>query len=72
MIPGLSTRIRIVEPEIIRIEAELSGGKGFALLPTVGGQTALNLAVELSDGGALAGTWADTAAPASTNASAAA
>src|SRR3989440_13052193 len=39
--------------EIIRIEAEsLSGGK-FALLPTVGGQTALNLAVELSDSGIL-------------------
>jgi carbamoyl-phosphate synthase large subunit len=39
--------------EIIRIEAELSSGKGFALLPTVGGQTALNLAVELADGGVL-------------------
>src|SRR5512140_3028071 len=39
--------------EIIRIEAEMSGGKGFALLPTVGGQTALNLAVELADGGVL-------------------
>src|SRR5512140_3169116 len=39
--------------EIIRIEAELSCGKGFALLPTVGGQTALNLAVELADGGVL-------------------
>jgi carbamoyl-phosphate synthase large subunit len=36
--------------EIIRVEAEMSGGKGFALLPTVGGQTALNLAVELADG----------------------
>src|SRR4051812_3860369 len=39
--------------EIIRIVSELSGGKGFALLPTVGGQTALNLAVELADGGVL-------------------
>src|SRR5512146_9870 len=39
--------------EIIRIESEMSGGKGFALLPTVGGQTALNLAVELADGGVL-------------------
>ena len=39
--------------EIIRIERELSGGQGFAILPTVGGQTALNLAVELSDGGIL-------------------
>src|SRR5512135_170976 len=39
--------------EIIRIETELSGGKGFALLPTVGGQTALNLAIELSDSGIL-------------------
>ncbi|MBZ5647500.1 MAG: carbamoyl-phosphate synthase large subunit [Acidobacteriia bacterium] len=36
--------------EIIRIESEMSGGRGFALLPTVGGQTALNLAVELADG----------------------
>ena len=43
--------------EIIRIEAEMlkeSGQLGvFALLPTVGGQTALNLAVELADGGVL-------------------
>ena len=43
--------------EIIRIEAEMlsaSGNPGiFALLPTVGGQTALNLAVELADGGVL-------------------
>src|SRR5438045_7262407 len=30
--------------EVIRIEAKLSGGKGFALRPPVGGQTALNLA----------------------------
>src|SRR5438477_11212353 len=36
--------------EIIRIESELSDGRPFALLPTVGGQTALNLAVELADG----------------------
>jgi carbamoyl-phosphate synthase large subunit len=39
--------------EIIRIERQLSPGGGFAVLPTVGGQTALNLAVELSDGGIL-------------------
>jgi carbamoyl-phosphate synthase large subunit len=39
--------------EIIRMEREMSPGTGFALLPTVGGQTALNLAVELSDGGVL-------------------
>jgi carbamoyl-phosphate synthase large subunit len=39
--------------EIIRVERELSPGVGFAILPTVGGQTALNLAVELSDGGIL-------------------
>src|SRR5438876_10062671 len=43
--------------EIIRIESEMlreNGDKGvFALLPTVGGQTALNLAVELADGGVL-------------------
>src|SRR6201993_4755340 len=38
--------------EIIRIEREMSPG-GFAVLPTVGGQTALNLAIELSDGGVL-------------------
>src|SRR5437879_8367091 len=39
--------------EIIRVERELSPGWGFAILPTVGGQTALNLAIELSDGGVL-------------------
>src|SRR5271169_199469 len=43
--------------EIIRVEAELLAANGtpgvFALLPTVGGQTALNLAVELADGGVL-------------------
>ncbi len=43
--------------EIIRIEADDAGrgassGK-FALLPTVGGQTALNLAVDLADAGIL-------------------
>jgi carbamoyl-phosphate synthase large subunit len=43
--------------EIIRVEAEMlnaqrNAGK-FALLPTVGGQTALNLAVELADAGIL-------------------
>src|SRR5436305_456420 len=35
--------------EIIRIESEMSNRRGFAILPTVGGQTALNLAVELAD-----------------------
>jgi carbamoyl-phosphate synthase large subunit len=43
--------------EILRTESEMlkaSGRAGvFALLPTVGGQTALNLAVELSDSGIL-------------------
>jgi len=41
--------------EIIRIEAEMLGpGSGkFAVLPTVGGQTALNLAVDLADAGIL-------------------
>src|SRR5262249_38311522 len=49
--------------EIIRREAEMMEGEGgsptvqkpgkFALLPTVGGQTALNLAVELADSGVL-------------------
>src|ERR1700728_3161331 len=41
--------------EIIRIETEMmSAGSGiFALLPTVGGQTALNLAVDLADAGIL-------------------
>ena len=45
--------------EILRVEAEMldSGGRAgngkFALLPTVGGQTALNLAVDLADSGVL-------------------
>ncbi len=39
--------------EIIRVEREMSPGAGFAVLPTVGGQTALNLAIELSDSGIL-------------------
>jgi len=39
--------------EIIRIERDMSPGAGFAVLPTVGGQTALNLAIELSDSGIL-------------------
>ena len=43
--------------EIIRIEAEMlaekPGSGKFALLPTVGGQTALNLAVDLADSGIL-------------------
>jgi carbamoyl-phosphate synthase large subunit len=40
--------------EIIRIESQMARGKGgFVILPTVGGQTALNLAVELSDEGIL-------------------
>src|SRR5580765_8135482 len=41
--------------EIIRIESEMLAGRNgsFALLPTVGGQTALNLAVELADTGVL-------------------
>src|SRR5689334_15846053 len=39
--------------EIIREEREMSPGAGFAILPTVGGQTALNLAIELADSGVL-------------------
>src|SRR5579872_1661863 len=43
--------------EVLRIESEMlkSDNRGgiFAVLPTVGGQTALNLAVELSDAGIL-------------------
>lgn len=43
--------------EIIRIETEMLSAKPgsgiFALLPTVGGQTALNLAVDLADAGIL-------------------
>ena len=39
--------------EIIRLESEIKIGGKFALLPTVGGQTALNLAVELADSGVL-------------------
>src|SRR5207247_8642508 len=37
--------------EILRQERLLSPSAGFAILPTVGGQTALNLAIELSDSG---------------------
>ena len=39
--------------EILRVEREISPSGGFAVLPTVGGQTALNLAIELSDSGIL-------------------
>jgi carbamoyl-phosphate synthase large subunit len=39
--------------EIIRVEREMSPGAGFAILPTVGGQTALNLAIDLGDSGVL-------------------
>src|SRR3984893_7119993 len=39
--------------EIIRVEREMSPNTVFAILPTVGGQTVLNLAIELSDGGVL-------------------
>src|SRR6201998_1375690 len=39
--------------EIIRIERQMSPGAGFAVLPHVGGETVLNLAIELSDGGVL-------------------
>src|SRR5450755_4587063 len=39
--------------EITRIERELSPDAGFAILPTVGGQTALNLAIELADANVL-------------------
>jgi len=46
--------------EIIRIESEMltskPGSGVFALLPTVGGQTALNLAVDLADAGFLSAT----------------
>src|SRR5256886_3314506 len=39
--------------EIISIEREMSPGAGFAVLPTVGGQTALNLAIGLADANVL-------------------
>ncbi len=41
--------------EILRVETErmAPGAGGFAVLPTVGGQTALNLAVDLADAGVL-------------------
>ena len=41
--------------EVIRVEAEMMEGRSgrFAVLPTVGGQTALNLAVDLADSGVL-------------------
>ena len=51
-----SNRLRLpTSKEILRVEAEsLDPAKGkFAVLPTVGGQTALNLAVDLADAGVL-------------------
>src|ERR1700753_738146 len=41
--------------EILRVEVEMMAGQEgkFAVLPTVGGQTALNLAVDLADAGVL-------------------
>jgi len=49
--------VRSYVEEIIRREAQMMAYAGqtgvFALLPTVGGQTALNLAVELADSGVL-------------------
>src|ERR1700683_5068268 len=39
--------------QILRLEREMSPSAGLAILPTVGGQTALNLAIELADGGVL-------------------
>ena len=41
--------------EILRVESEMmpEGSGKFAVLPTVGGQTALNLAVDLADSGVL-------------------
>ena len=41
--------------EVLRVEAEMmpEGSGKFAVLPTVGGQTALNLAVDLADSGVL-------------------
>ena len=41
--------------EILRVESEMmpNGSGKFAVLPTVGGQTALNLAVDLADSGVL-------------------
>ncbi len=41
--------------EILRVESEMMRGRAgtFAVLPTVGGQTALNLAVDLADAGVL-------------------
>src|SRR3954452_1112754 len=57
--PDLADRTYIVPltrdylEEIIRVEREMSPGGGFATLPTVGGHTALNLAIDLSDSGIL-------------------
>ncbi|MGC2545600.1 MAG: carbamoyl-phosphate synthase large subunit, partial [Silvibacterium sp.] len=44
-----------IESEMLRDQKRSDGGRGgkFALLPTVGGQTALNLAVDLADSGIL-------------------
>src|ERR1700743_707321 len=59
--PGVAARTYI-EPltveyleEILRVEVEMMSGREgkFAVLPTVGGQTALNLAVDLADSGVL-------------------
>jgi carbamoyl-phosphate synthase large subunit len=51
--------------EIIRIEREPSPRAGFAILPTVGGQTALNLAVELSTAACSRNTMRSSPAPTS-------
>src|SRR5579875_3351338 len=45
--------VRPYVAEILRREADPQGRPGVVLLPTVGGQTALNLAVELADAGDL-------------------
>src|SRR5207247_10599320 len=39
--------------EIIRVQREMASGKGFAVLPTGGGQAALNVAGALYAGGTL-------------------
>jgi len=42
-----------IESELLQMSAPPQGAGKFALLPTVGGQTALNLAVDLADAGIL-------------------
>lgn len=52
--PGIADRTYVEPLDAEGIEAVIAREKPDALLPTLGGQTALNLAIELSESGALA------------------